>query len=79
VSHARARAINCRCAAVRFLYLLFNDVTQNTAQHRQEAPGTNKVAAVVAFLVSDEATFVTGCDVLVDGGVCAAVSVLDSE
>jgi NAD(P)-dependent dehydrogenase (short-subunit alcohol dehydrogenase family) len=31
------------------------------------------VAAVVAFLLSDEARFVSGIDVLVDGGVCAAV------
>ena len=33
-----------------------------------------EVAAVVAFLLSDEAGFVSGCDVLVDGGACAAVA-----
>ncbi|MFJ4632442.1 SDR family oxidoreductase [Streptomyces sp. NPDC088847] len=31
------------------------------------------VAAAVAFLLSDEAVFVSGIDVPVDGGVCAAV------
>jgi NAD(P)-dependent dehydrogenase (short-subunit alcohol dehydrogenase family) len=32
-----------------------------------------EVAAVVAFLLSAEASFVNGIDVIVDGGVCAAV------
>lgn len=32
-----------------------------------------EVAAVVSFLVSDSASFMTGCDVLVDGGSVAAM------
>jgi NAD(P)-dependent dehydrogenase (short-subunit alcohol dehydrogenase family) len=33
----------------------------------------DEVASVVTFLLSDQATFVTGSDILVDGGVCAAL------
>jgi NAD(P)-dependent dehydrogenase (short-subunit alcohol dehydrogenase family) len=32
-----------------------------------------EVAAAVAFLLSDEASFLTGVDIVVDGGVCAAL------
>jgi NAD(P)-dependent dehydrogenase (short-subunit alcohol dehydrogenase family) len=32
-----------------------------------------ELAAVVAFAVSEEASFMTGIDLLVDGGVCAAI------
>jgi NAD(P)-dependent dehydrogenase (short-subunit alcohol dehydrogenase family) len=35
-----------------------------------------ELAAVTTFLLSDDASFVTGVDVLVDGGACAAVGVL---
>lgn len=34
-----------------------------------------EIATVVAFLCSPAASFVTGCDLLVDGGVCAALGI----
>ena len=33
----------------------------------------DEVAVVVGFLLSAEASFLTGTDILIDGGVCAAV------
>ena len=47
-------------------------LVQQTPLRREGRP--EEVAAVVAFLLSAEASFVNGTDVLIDGGVCAAVS-----
>ena len=37
----------------------------------------DEIASVVAFLCSPAAAFVTGCDLLVDGGVCAALGIVN--
>ena len=36
----------------------------------------HEIASVVAFLCSPAAAFVTGCDLVVDGGVCAALGIV---
>jgi NAD(P)-dependent dehydrogenase (short-subunit alcohol dehydrogenase family) len=46
---------------------------ERTPLRRMGEPGD--IAGVVAFLCSPDAAFVTGCDLLVDGGVCAALGV----
>jgi NAD(P)-dependent dehydrogenase (short-subunit alcohol dehydrogenase family) len=47
------------------------ELVERTPLRREGRP--EEVAAVVAFLLSDEATWVNGIDVLIDGGVCASV------
>jgi NAD(P)-dependent dehydrogenase (short-subunit alcohol dehydrogenase family) len=46
-------------------------LVERTPLGREGRP--EELAAVVAFLLSDEASFLTGVDILVDGGVCAAL------
>ena len=52
-----------------------NDMlVQHTPLGREGRP--EEVAAAVAFLLSDEASFINGIDILVDGGVLAAFSMM---
>lgn len=81
----RLGAVGARVCAVSPGIVATPQGRQEAAQHpsmkalvEQSALGREgrpeELAAVVAFLLSDEASFLTGVDILVDGGVCAALS-----
>jgi NAD(P)-dependent dehydrogenase (short-subunit alcohol dehydrogenase family) len=50
------------------------DMVKMSGLGRQARP--DELAAVAVFLSSDQASFITGTDILVDGGACAAIGIV---
>ena len=48
---------------------MVSELTGHMIQHRMGAP--SEVAAAVAFMASDDASFISGASLLVDGGYSA--------
>ncbi len=78
-----ANGIRCNCVLPGWINTPFNDVVFSSQKERSEEvartvpmgrEGTpNEVAALIAFLSSAEASYVTGSEVLIDGGLLLGV------
>lgn len=77
-AHARINTISPGVIVTPLAYDEFNAAGDNYQQMIDSSPahrvGTpEEIAAAGAFLLSDEAAFITGTDLLIDGGVIAAI------
>ena len=55
------------------------DAPAGRAGSARSSGRADEIASVIDFLLSDRASFVTGTDVLVDGGVCAVIGPIGSD
>ena len=77
-AHARINTISPGVIVTPLAYDKFNAAGDNYQQMIKVSPahrvGTSEeIAAAAAFLLSDDAAFITGTDLLIDGGVIAAI------